>query len=68
MEVIWIILIIAYLLTKVLKWDFTSSFVVFCITMIILCDEAKLIFLMFAIIVQIQVQYLKRNFRHHIVS
>ena len=63
MEMIIIILIIAYLLTKVLKWEHTSSFLVFCIAMFALCDELKLLFFIFIIIVQIQVEFLKRHKR-----
>lgn len=53
-------LIIAYALTKILKWNFTSSFVVFCVSMFFLCDESRLLFVIFAIIVQVQVQHLKK--------
>ena len=61
METLFILLFIAYLLTKTLKWDLTSSFAVFCIMMMFLCDETRLLFFIFIIIVQVQVKYLKRN-------
>ena len=58
---ICIIALIAYLMTKILKWEHTSSYLVFCGAMMVLCAETRLLFFIFAIIVQVQVEHLKQG-------
>lgn len=61
--VILVLFIAAWVLTKILKQEYTSSYVVFLVTMALLCSESRLFLAIFMIIVHFQTQKLKEEYR-----
>ena len=53
----------AWVLTKTLKQEYTSSYVIFVITMLFLCDETRLFMIPFLVIVHVQTRKLVEEFR-----
>ena len=61
--VLIILAVLAWALTKIMKWDFTSSYLVFLITLFILCDETKLLLIPFLAIVHFQTRMIREEFK-----
>ena len=58
-----ILVLMAFVLTFILKWEYTSSYILWLGTLFILCDETKLLLVPFLIIVEIQVRMIKDEFK-----
>jgi len=53
----------AWVLTKILKQEYTSSYVLFVLTMLVLCDETRLFMVPFLAIVHVQTRKLMEEYQ-----
>lgn len=56
----------AWVMTKTLKQEYTSSYVIFVLTMLVLCDETRLFMIPFLAIVHVQMRKLMKEHRRQI--
>lgn len=66
--VLLILCLSAWALTKTLKQEYTSSYVIFVLTMLILCDETRLFMIPFLAIVHVQMRKLMKEHRRNIAT
>ena len=58
-----IVVILAWTLTKIMKWEHTSGYCVFLITLAALCEESRLFLVPFLIIVHFQTKMIREEFK-----